>query len=120
IFDAGLVVVRKLRALRAAVPGADFLMRRAAGDLADRLDAVSRRFDHAAALFCLTPAAGEALLSSGKVGAVIRVEADAALMPEAQGVVAAPETVPLAPESLDLAVSLYHLHEVDDVPGMLA
>ena len=31
----------------------------------------------------------------------------------------APETVPLPAESLDLAVSLLSLHEVNDIPGML-
>ena len=99
--------------------GADFLMQRAADDLAERLGAVERRFDRAAALFCTTPAAREALLASGKVGAAIRVEADPALLAGADGTVAAPETVPFEPESLDLAVSLYGLHEVNDVPGML-
>ena len=120
IFDAELAVARKLRALRAAAPGSDFLMERAADDLVERLGAVPRRFEQATALFCLTPAAGRALISSGKAGAVTRVEADAALLADGTGgVAAAPETVPFEPESLDLAVSLYHLHEVNDVPGML-
>ena len=119
IFDAALAVARKVRAARAAVPGADFLMRRAAQDLTDRLDAVPRRFADAAALFSLTPAAAEALVSSGKAEVVVRVEADAALLAGQDGRVAAPETVPFAPQSLDLAVSLYSLHEVNDVPGML-
>lgn len=119
IFDPALAIARKVRALRAAAPGADFLMERAAGDLAERLDAVPRRFAAAAALFSLTPAAGEMLASSGKADEILRVEADAALLAGREGRVAAPETVPFAPESLDLAVSLYHLHEVNDVPGML-
>ena len=119
IFDAALAVAHKVRAVRAAVPGADFLMRRAADDLADRLDAVPRRFDAAAAFFSLTPAAGEALAASGKAKEVVRVEADAALLAGHDGRVAAPETVPFEPDSLDLAVSLYSLHEVNDVPGML-
>jgi SAM-dependent methyltransferase len=119
IFDTALAVARKVRALRVATPGADFLMRRAAEDLTDRLDAVPRRFDAAAALFSLTPAAGEALVASGKAKEVVRVEADAALLAGHDGRVAAPETVPFEPESLDLAVSLYSLHEVNDVPGML-
>ena len=128
IFDAGLAVARKLRALRAAPAGADFLMRRAVEDLAERLDAVPRRFGRAAALFCQTGAAAQALRATGKADAVVRVEADAALLATGEdegedggesGIVAAPETVPFEPESLDLAVSLYHLHEVNDVPGML-
>lgn len=99
--------------------GADFLMRRAADDLGERLSAVERRFEKAAALFSATAAAREALLSSGKVGEAMRVEADAALLAAGEGIAAAPETVPFEPESLDLAVSLYALQDANDVPGML-
>lgn len=120
IFDAELAVARKLRALRAASAGADFLMQRAVEDLAERLAAVPRRFGRAAALFCQTGAAAQALRAAGKADTVVRVEADAALLAGEDGVAAASETVPFEPESLDLAVSLYHLHEVNDVPGMLA
>jgi SAM-dependent methyltransferase len=119
IFDAELATARKLRALRAASPGADFLMQRAVEDLVERLAAVPRRFGKAATLFCQTGAAAQALQAAGKADSVIRIEADAGLLAGQEGAVAAPETVPFEPESLDLAVSLYHLHEVNDVPGML-
>lgn len=127
IFDIELATARKLRAQRAAlaqggaqgVAGADFLMRRAADDLAERLDAVARRFEKAAVLHCATPAARDVLAASGKVGETTRVEADAALLAGEDGTVASPETVPFAPESLDLAISLYGLHDINDVPGML-
>ncbi|MCO5158696.1 MAG: methyltransferase domain-containing protein [Aquamicrobium sp.] len=119
IFDLDLAAARKRRALGAAGAGADFLMARAADDLGERLAAVPRRFGTAAALFCQTPAAALALAATGKVGEAVRVEADAALLDGADGMVSAPETVPFEPESLDLAVSLYHLHEVNDLPGML-
>lgn len=118
IFDAESLKARKRRALRIADAGAAFLMQRAAEELGDRLAAVGRRFGRAAALFSSTPAAKSALLSSGKVDEVIRVEADAALL-SGEGVVTLPETVPFEPESLDLAVSLHGLHEMNDVPGML-
>ncbi|BCH22748.1 SAM-dependent methyltransferase [Mesorhizobium sp. L-8-3] len=119
IFDQDLMTARKLRALRAAVPGAGFLMDRAAEDLAERLGAVERRFGHAAALFCVTPAARAALLATGKVDAVTRVEADAALLCGEDGLVSPPDRVPFAAESIDLAVSLLSLHEANDIPGML-
>lgn len=119
IFDHAEALRRKKRALRIAAPGADFLMRHAAGDLADRLAAVQRRFDNAATLFSATPATAEALMASGKVGATIRVEADRALLAGPDNIVAPAETVPFAPESLDLIASLYDLHTVNDVPGML-
>lgn len=119
VFDTDLLLARKKRALRISVPGADFLMRRAADDLADRLAAVGRRFERGAALFCLTGAARDVLTASGKVGETIRVEADAFLLGGAAGLAAAPETVPLEAASIDLAVSLLSLHETNDTPGML-
>lgn len=119
IFDLDLATAHKRRARLITAGGADFLMRRAAEDLADRLGAVGRRFDRAVALHCLTPAVRDVLAASPKVGEALRVEADAALLAGEDGTIAPPESVPFAPESLDLAVSLYGLHEVNDVPGML-
>jgi SAM-dependent methyltransferase len=119
LIDTALSFARKRRALAVDISGADFLMARAAEDLSDRLSTVERRFPRAAALFCLTPAARDALITSGKVDAVDRVEADAALLGGGEGIVAAPETVPFEPGVLDLAVSLLSLHEVNDIPGVL-
>lgn len=119
IFDHQEALRRKKRALRIAASGADFLMRHAADDLADRFAAVPRQFDNAATLFSMTAAAAETLMASGKVGTIIRVDADASLLADTNGVVAEAETVPFAPESLDLIVSLYDLQALNDVPGML-
>lgn len=120
IIDTGLWLAHKRRALARPVGGADFLMRRAADDLADRLSTIERRFSRAAALFCQTPAAAEILGTSAKVDAVTRVEADQAFLAGAQGTVAMFETVPFAPESLDLAISLLSLQAMNDIPGFLA
>lgn len=120
LFDTRLSIARKKRALAAAVPGADFLMARAAEDLAERLSTVERSFAVAATLFCGHTAPARALMASGKVGRVVRVEADASLLGGLEGRVAAAEFVPFEPGSLDLVVSLLSLHEVNDVPGMLA
>jgi SAM-dependent methyltransferase len=119
VFDSGLLVDRKKRAFRAGVGGADFLMRRVAEDLAERLSTVGRDFPEAAALFCQTSAAADILRKSGKVANVRRVEADTVLLAGEDGSVAAPETVPLPAESIDLAISLLSLHSVNDIPGML-
>lgn len=119
IFDIELITTRKLRALAASVPGAGFLMDRTAEDLQERLGAVERRFEHAATLFCVTAAARAALLATGKVGTVTRVEADAAFLAGEPGVVSPPDRVPFEAESIDLAVSLLALHEANDIPGML-
>jgi SAM-dependent methyltransferase len=120
IIDTGLMLAHKRRALARPVAGADFLMRRTAEDLADRLSTVGRRFSRAAALFCQTPSAVEALAASGKVGTVTRVEADLAFLGGADGMVAPFETVPFGSESLDLAVSLLSLQAMNDIPGFLA
>jgi SAM-dependent methyltransferase len=119
IFDHDSLLAKKRRALRIADEGAGFLMKRAAGDLEDRLSAVERRFETAAALFSMTPDAWAAVSASGKAETVVRVEADAALLTQGVGEVAPPETLPLEPESLDLVVTLYALQDLNDVPGML-
>ena len=119
IIDAGLVVARRRRAAGQAIAGADFLMQRAAEDLAERLATVGRRFSRAAALFSLTPTARDTVLASGKVEEAVRVEADAALLGGEAGIVAAPGHVPLEPGSIDLAVSLLSLQDENDIPGML-
>ncbi|RWK94911.1 MAG: methyltransferase domain-containing protein [Mesorhizobium sp.] len=119
IVDTSLWLAHKRRALANPAAGADFLMRRAAEELAERLGAVERKFDRAAALFCQTPAAVDVLATSGKVADIVRVEADSAFLGDAAGVVAPLETVPFEPESLDLAVSLLSLQAMNDIPGML-
>ncbi|TIR27327.1 MAG: methyltransferase domain-containing protein [Mesorhizobium sp.] len=119
IVDTSLWLAHKRRALARQTAGADFLMRRAAEELAERLGAVERKFDRAAVLFCQTPAAVDVLATSGKVTDIIRVEADAMFLGDAAGLVAPLETVPFEPESLDLAVSLLSLQAMNDIPGML-
>ncbi len=118
--DTSLWLTHKRRALARPVDGADFLMRRTAEDLADRLGAVERRFGKAAVLFCQTPAAAETLAESGKVADIVRVETDTAFLSGGDaGLIAPLETVPFEPESLDLAVSLLSLQAMNDIPGML-
>jgi SAM-dependent methyltransferase len=120
IFDEGLVASRHRRARASAMPGAAFLMEWAVEDLADRLATVQRRFERAAAVLCHTDHAARALVASGKVGAVQRVEDDPSLLDASQdGQVATGGDLGLAPESFDLVVSLLALQEVNDVPGAL-
>ena len=117
--DTDLWLAHKRRALTHPIDGADFLMNRAAEDLADRLGAVERRFGKAAVLFCQTPAAADVLAASGKVTDIVRVETDAAFLNGAAGLVAPLETVSFEPQSLDLASSLLSLQAMNDIPGML-
>jgi SAM-dependent methyltransferase len=94
-------------------------MQRTVEDLGERFSTVNRRFEKAATFFCLTDSAAAVLRRSGKVAETLQVEADRRFMAGGKGLIAAPETVPFAPASIDLAVSLLSLHEMNDIPGML-
>lgn len=119
VFDLDLLTRRRLRALRYPVPGADFLMRRISDDLADRLGAVQRRFELAADLFSASGLPAAAVAASGRAARVVRVETDAGLLAGADGLVSPPETLPFQPGSLDLAVSVLAMQEMNDLPGVL-
>lgn len=119
VFDTELLLTRRIRALRTANDGADFLMRRAAEDLGERLATVNRRFGRGGTLFCVTGSAADVVEQSGKAAEIVRVEADERFLAGTNGMIAVPETVPLPPASIDLAISLLSLQEMNDVPGML-
>ncbi|MGC4026684.1 MAG: methyltransferase domain-containing protein [Mesorhizobium sp.] len=119
LFDTDLLLARRLRSLRSRVEGADFLMVRVADDLAERLSTVERKFGRAVAAFCTTSDAERVLANSGKVGSVTRVERDPAMLGDGERIIAPAETLPLEPESIDLAVSLLSFQEINDLPGLL-
>ena len=118
LIDSKAVVDRKRRALRNRVDGADFLMRDAAQELADRLSAVERRFPRAAVLLTPTGLAADTLRATGKVDEVVEVAAHRDLL-DGPGTVAEGDRLPLEPSSLDLAVSLLSMQELNDIPGFL-
>jgi SAM-dependent methyltransferase len=107
IFDHESLAANRRRARHIGDEGAAFLMNRAAEDLADRLSTVGRQFACAAILPPAGDAAAAVLGSSGKVADIVEPE-------DAQ-----PEVLALDAESIDLAISLYGLHAMNDVPGML-
>lgn len=119
LFDTKLIVARRLRALRMEDHSALFLMRRVAEDLEDRLSAVGRQFGRAVAIHSFTPHAAAAVLASGRAKTIERIEADPAFLTDEAGLVSELGTMPLQAESIDLAVSLLSLHEVNDLPGLL-
>ena len=120
LFDRALLV-RRLRRAATATDAADFLLRRAAEDLAERLSAVSRRFAVAADVGTPGEAVAAALLASGQVDTLVCLRPFATpKLPGRLTAVADEELLPLAEGSLDLLVSALALQWVNDLPGTLA
>jgi SAM-dependent methyltransferase len=119
IFDAPLARLRLARAAHGAFHGADFLLRRAAEELGERLALIKREFPAAVDLATPGPHAAEALARDPRIGFLIR----AAPIPTTRGAfptyVGDCEHLPLAPASCDLIASLLALQTVNDLPGAL-
>jgi len=120
IFDRALIRRRRRRA--AALGPATFLLDRVAGELADRLAAVLRRFDLALDLGTPGEAVRSALAALGSVGAVVRANAvpddGEAKRPE-KFIAADEEALPFGDGAFDLVVSALALQFVNDLPGAL-
>ena len=115
LFDRRLVRARLQRATRAGF--ADFLLRRAAEDLDDRLGAITRPFPVALDLGTATDAAVDVLRRrAGTDRAIWAAPAD--VSPQAS-LVADEERLPFADQSLNLVTSLLALQSVNDLPGTL-
>ncbi|MDZ7601914.1 MAG: methyltransferase domain-containing protein, partial [Hoeflea sp.] len=120
LFDHTLMRQRRLRALAAAQPGADFLFRRIAEDMAERLSVVERRFDSPAQVQGGLTLAAEMMEATGKTAQFRYVDICALPGRGAESVtLAGPDDVPLAPGSVDLIVSPLALHVTNDTPGVL-
>ncbi len=119
IFDRTLIRVRRRRAL--ALGPATFLLDRVAGDLADRLAAVLRRFELALDLGTPGDAVRAALAGVGSVGTIIAAAATPDMIAGRVGpsVVADEEALPFGEGTLDLVVSALVLQFVNDLPGTL-
>ena len=119
IFDR--LRLRQNRMRRAAkMADYDFLLRRAAEDLAGRIALQNRQFDTA---LCLGASGGilrEALATHGgaRIGRLIDSDSTHALVPQG-GLVLDEEKLPIKAQSLDLIVALWGLHHVNDLPGAL-
>ncbi len=123
IFDRALVNSRLDRAWARAKPsdGAAFLLARAAGELAERLSLVKRRFALAADFGSPGPHAAAALAAGGQVDCVVRLAPTLASLGAGKflGAVGDLERLPAADGRFDLAVSLMALQTVNDLPGAL-
>jgi SAM-dependent methyltransferase len=117
VFDRALIARRLDRAIAAGAASADFLLARAAEDLADRLSLVKRDFADALDLGTPGPHAAAALRAKN----VTRIAPTEASLGAGRfaGLVGDPERPPLGESAFDLAVSLLALHQIDDLPGVL-
>jgi SAM-dependent methyltransferase len=121
VFDRDLLDRRRRRWLRAgASPATRFLLRAVAGELADRLSLVERRFELAVDLAGHTGEMASHLAASGQSDRVLRMERLPALL-DGPGLafVGDEEALPLADGSVDLIVSTLSLHLTNDTPGVL-
>jgi SAM-dependent methyltransferase len=120
IFDEELAGRRRENAMRRLDPSADFLLKRAAQELADRLSVVERRFETAVELHGATGAAATQALATGKIVNLRRIETSQAFAAGEGVVELAPlGDVPMAQSSINLVLSPLALHLVNDLPGAL-
>ena len=114
IFDR---LLQRRRRSRAAASPANFLLDHVAGELADRLSVVLRRFDLGIDLGTPGDAVRVVLRRLGAVGMIVGADVIARDKPF---VVADEEALPFRDASLDLVVSGLALHSANDLPGVLA
>jgi SAM-dependent methyltransferase len=123
LFDRALHRKRLDRAAK-SFAGADFLHRRAALDIAERLEPILRDFPVAVELSSRAGAFRQALDESGardRIGFLVEADLSLAMLARREGarVVLDEERLPFRPGSLDLMVSTLGLHWTNDVVGAL-
>jgi SAM-dependent methyltransferase len=117
LFDHALIDRNRRRALEAGP--APFLLDVVAREMAERLSVIDRRFEKAVELHGHSGAVARAIAETGKVDAIERVESDARFGVPGETLTVSPlETVPLAPQSVNLILSPLALHLTNDTPGM--
>ena len=104
LFDRALLQRRQDRARK--LGPVTFLLDRVAEDMADRLQAVMRKFDDVADIWSPGDALHDVLRARGQSVRIIAAERA--------------EALPLPPASLDLVVSALAFQFVNDLPGVLA
>jgi SAM-dependent methyltransferase len=121
VTDKRLLRRRLTRAHRRGDRRATFLLDRVREDLVERLAAVERHFPIAVAHGGQTADLAAALLASGKVERVYRVEQTLAAYRAdgPPGIVGDEEALPFAPGSIDLFASTLALQWANDLPGAL-
>ncbi len=114
IFDR---LLQRRRRSRAAASPANFLLDHVAGELADRLSVVLRRFDLGVDLGTPGEEVRTSLRRLGAVGTIVGADVIGRGKPF---VIADEEALPFRDSSLDLVVSGLALHFANDLPGVLA
>ena len=110
LFDYKRLQAKRLRAVRMARPGADFLVVHAATEICDRLAVTNRKFERALDLFSISPAMAERLQTSIPGIWLTRIGDDSRH---------SRDDLQLEPGRFDLIVSAFGLHWCNDLPGTL-
>lgn len=120
LFDRSLLASRRSRAA-SQIANHDFLLRRVAEDLADRVQAVVREFPLVLDLGSHNGCLARKLAPLPSIGRIICADASPGMlaMGPGPGVVCDEEFLPFAPGAFDLVVSALSLHWVNDLPGTL-
>ncbi len=121
LFDRQMLIRQRERVAR-HIDVHDFLLRRAAEDLAERLDAIQREFPIAVNLGAHHGVLSDALNALPSVGLVVSVEDSDSLLRRCPPprVRADLETLPFGGEQIDLIASALALQYANDLPGALA
>lgn len=120
LFDHKQIELFRQRALRRSMLAPDFLMQVAAKELSYRLSVVNRYFPVALDLHSYDNLAKDAVIATGKIGKITRVETDLSFLDNAQDfIIAQREDFSNLPDSVDLIVSLLSLQLINDVPNFL-
>ncbi|HEX9903342.1 MAG TPA: methyltransferase domain-containing protein [Propylenella sp.] len=121
VTDKPLLRRRLSRAHRRGDQAATFLIDRVVDDMAERLRGVERWFGTAVAFGGQSDRLAQALLASGRVETVFRLEQTEAAFREARiaGAVADEEALPIGAASIDLFASALALQWTNDLPGAL-
>ena len=118
LFDRRLLRQRRSRAV-ATLDGHDFLIAEAATRLAERVGEARRHFATAVELGCRTGVLARHLPMQ-TIGRLIQTDLSPGMVAAAGGdLVADEEALPFADGSLDLVLSCWNLHWVNDLPGAL-
>ncbi|MDF1608018.1 SAM-dependent methyltransferase [Hoeflea sp. YIM 152468] len=120
LFDHTLLRQRRARALASIAPGSDFLVRRVAEEMAERLSVVERRFDHPVQVHGGLPLTAQMLHATGKTARFTYVDACAVPGIDVGDLTLSdPDHVPVDAGSADLIISPLALHLTNDTPGVL-